>query len=236
MRILLVDDEAEMADPLSLMLKREGYQVDVAYDGDRGTAMATASPYDLLILDWMMPGKSGIEICRNLRAQGRSTPVLLLTAKDTIDDRVAGLDAGADDYLIKPFELRELMARVRALLRRPNSPASSPSGSPNLTIDGLTLDISNQTAHRNDRAIELSEKETQLLACLMAQPHQLIPHEQIYQTVWKDEEIPSSNTLAAQIRLLRRKIDPPPEAPLIQSVYGKGYRFGSTGAPTLDRE
>jgi two-component system, OmpR family, manganese sensing response regulator len=226
MRILLVDDEAEMADPLSLMLKREGYSVDVAYDGDRGTAMATADQYDLLILDWMMPGKSGIDICRSLRRAGRTTPVLLLTAKDTIDDRVAGLDAGADDYLIKPFELRELMARVRALLRRPNSPASP---SPNLTIDGLTLDINNQIAHRNNRAIELSDKETQLLACLMAQPHQLIPHEQIYQTVWKDEEIPSSNTLAAQIRLLRRKIDPPPEAPLIQSVYGKGYRFGSTG-------
>jgi two-component system, OmpR family, manganese sensing response regulator len=235
MRILLVDDEAEMADPLSLMLKREGYQVDVAYDGDRGTAMATDHPYDLLILDWMMPGASGIEICRRLRRAGRTTPVLLLTAKDTIDDRVAGLDAGADDYLIKPFELRELMARVRALLRRPNSPAS-PSGSPNLTIDGLTLDITNQIAHRNDRAIELSEKETQLLACLMAQPHQLIPHEQIYQTVWKDEEIPSSNTLAAQIRLLRRKIDPPPEAPLIQSVYGKGYRFGATSSSIPDRE
>jgi two-component system, OmpR family, manganese sensing response regulator len=226
MRILLVDDEAEMADPLSLMLKREGYQVDVAYDGDRGTVMANETPYDLLILDWMMPGKSGIDICRNLRTQGQTTPVLLLTAKDTIDDRVAGLDAGADDYLIKPFELRELMARVRALLRRPNSP----SGSPILSINGLTLDISNQIAHRNDRAIELSEKETQLLACLMAQPHQLLTHDQIYQSVWKDGEIPSSNALAAQIRLLRRKIDGPQEEPLIQSIYGKGYRFGSTAS------
>ncbi len=229
MRILLVDDEAEMADPLSLMLKREGYQVDVAYDGDRGTVMATASPYDLLILDWMMPGRSGIDICRSLRESGQTTPVLLLTAKDTIDDRVAGLDAGADDYLIKPFELRELMARVRALLRRPNSPASSPSGSQTLSINGLTLDIPNQIAHRNDRAIELSEKETQLLACLMQQPNQLLTHDQIYQSVWKDGEIPSSNALAAQIRLLRRKIDTPDEDPLIQSVYGKGYRFGATG-------
>jgi two-component system, OmpR family, manganese sensing response regulator len=226
MRILLVDDEAEMADPLSLMLKREGYQVDVAYEGDRGTVMANETPYDLLILDWMMPGKSGIDICRNLRTQGQTTPVLLLTAKDTIDDRVAGLDAGADDYLIKPFELRELMARVRALLRRPNSPNPSQT----LSINGLTLDISNQIAHRNDRAIELSEKETQLLACLMAQPHQLLTHDQIYQSVWKDGEIPSSNALAAQIRLLRRKIDGPQEEPLIQSIYGKGYRFGSTAS------
>jgi two-component system, OmpR family, manganese sensing response regulator len=225
MRILLVDDEAEMADPLSLMLKREGYQVDVAYDGDRGTAMATQGQYDLLILDWMMPGASGIEICRNLRAQGRTTPVLLLTAKDTIDDRVAGLDAGADDYLIKPFELRELMARVRALLRRPNT--TPPETAQTFNIEGLELNVTNQIAQRHGRTIELSEKETQLLACLMAQPNQLIPHDQIYQTVWKDEEVPSSNALAAQIRLLRRKIDPDDRQPLIHTVYGKGYRFGT---------
>ncbi len=224
MRILLVDDEAEMADPLSLMLKREGYQVDVAYDGDRGTAMATATPYDLLILDWMMPGKSGIDICRNLRSVGQTTPVLLLTAKDTIDDRVAGLDAGADDYIIKPFELRELMARVRALLRRPA--AIPPETAQTFHIEGLELNVNNQVAQRNGRTIELSEKETQLLACLMAQPNQLLTHDQIYQNVWKDGEIPSSNTLAAQIRLLRRKIDPNDAIPLIHTVYGKGYRFG----------
>jgi two-component system, OmpR family, manganese sensing response regulator len=225
MRILLVDDEAEMADPLRLMLKREGYSVDVAYDGDRGTAMATDTPYDLLILDWMMPGKSGIDICRSLRRAGHTTPVLLLTAKDTIDDRVAGLDAGADDYLIKPFELRELLARVRALLRRPIAPP--PETAQTFSIDGLELDVNNQVAQRQGRTIELSEKETQLLACLMAQPNQLIPHDQIYQTVWKDEESPSSNALAAQIRLLRRKIDPDDTHPLIHTVYGKGYRFGA---------
>ncbi len=224
MRILLVDDEAEMADPLSLMLKREGYQVDVAYDGDRGTTMATQGQYELLILDWMMPGQSGIDICRNLRASGQTTPVLLLTAKDTIDDRVAGLDAGADDYIIKPFELRELMARVRALLRRP---AAAPPETPQtFHIEGLELNVNNQVAQRHGRTIELSEKETQLLACLMAQPNQLLTHDQIYQTVWKDGEIPSSNALAAQIRLLRRKIDPNDATPLIHTVYGKGYRFG----------
>ncbi len=230
MHILLVDDEAEMANPLQLMLKREGYTVDVAYDGDQGELMAQQQQYDLLILDWMMPGKSGIDICRNLRAQGHSTPVLLLTAKDTIDDRVTGLDAGADDYLMKPFELRELMARVRALLRRPT--AVTPAPSPTLNIDGVVLDVNNQIAHRNGRTIELSEKETQLLACLMGQPNQLLTHEQIYKRVWKDSDIPSSNTLAAQIRLLRRKIDSDGEVPVIQTIYGKGYRFGAIAPST----
>jgi two-component system, OmpR family, manganese sensing response regulator len=173
----------------------------------------------------MMPGASGIDICRRLRTQGRTTPVLLLTAKDTIDDRVAGLDAGADDYIIKPFELRELMARVRALLRRPIT--TPPETAQTFNIEGLELNVNNQVAQRQGRTIELSEKETQLLACLMAQPHQLLTHDQIYQDVWKDSEIPSSNALAAQIRLLRRKIDPDDKLPLIHTVYGKGYRFGT---------
>jgi two-component system, OmpR family, manganese sensing response regulator len=228
MQILLVDDEMEMANPLSLMLKREGYQVDVAYDGDRGLDMAQTNAYDLLILDWMMPGPSGLEICDHLRRQGNSTPVLLLTAKDTIDDRVAGLDAGADDYLIKPFELRELMARVRALLRRPTVPTPITASSI-LEIDGLTLNIANQVAQRDNRTIELSEEETQLLACLMQTPNTLLTHDQIYQAVWADDASPNSNTLAAQIRLLRRKVDRDDELPLIQTVYGKGYRFGLSG-------
>jgi two-component system, OmpR family, manganese sensing response regulator len=230
MRILLVDDEAEMADPLSIMLKREGYQVDVAYDGDRGQALAQAQPYDLLILDWMMPGRSGVEICHWLRTQGDQTPVLVLTAKDTIDDRVTGLDAGADDYMVKPFELRELLARVRALLRRPSivtvTGAVLPPVQARIQVDDLALDADNQVVYCGDRAIELSDKETQLLACLMRQPYQLLSHEEIYQTVWNDSETPSSNTLAAQIRLLRRKIETPGDGALIQTVYGKGYRFG----------
>ena len=118
MQILLVDDEVELTDPLSRVLTREGYGVDVAYDGTSGTQMALKGDYDLLILDWMLPKLSGLELCQQLRSQGRTTPVLFLTAKDTLNDRVEGLDAGADDYLVKPFELRELLARVRALLRR----------------------------------------------------------------------------------------------------------------------
>jgi two-component system, OmpR family, manganese sensing response regulator len=229
MRILLVDDEVEMADPLSLILKREGYQIDVVYDGDRGQDLLNNNSYDLLILDWMMPGKAGVELCRELRAKGDATPVLLLTAKDTIDDRVAGLDAGADDYIVKPFELRELLARVRALLRRPAmvvAPAETIDPQ-RLELEGLVLDIVNQMAYRHDRAIELSDKETQLLACLMRQPNQLLTHDEIYQAVWGDTETPSSNTLAAQIRLLRRKIEAEEETALIQTVYGKGYRFGA---------
>lgn len=226
MRILLVDDEVEMADPLSLLLTREGYAVDVAYDGDRGYQLAQQEHYDLLILDWMLPSYSGLEICQALRSRGDTTPVLFLTAKDTIDDRVEGLDAGADDYLIKPFELRELLARVRALLRRPA--ALEPIASvQRLQVDDLELDLVNQLAYRYGRSIELSEKEAQLLAYLMRYPNQILSHEQIHHYLWGDSaEKPTSNALAAQIRLLRRKIEADSEPPLINTVYGKGYRFG----------
>ncbi|MBM0740847.1 response regulator transcription factor [Phormidium sp. CLA17] len=223
MRILLVDDEVEMTDPLSRLLMREGYEVDVAYEGDRGNQLAQENQYDLLILDWMLPQKTGLEVCQALRSQGNMTAVLFLTAKDTVDDRVQGLDAGADDYLIKPFELRELLARVRALLRRPTA-ALEPS-TRRLQVGDLELDPENQLAYRGKREIELSEKEAQLLAYLMRSPNQLLTHEQIYQHIWGETEKPTSNTLAAQIRLLRRKIEQDNESPLISTVYGKGYRF-----------
>jgi two-component system, OmpR family, manganese sensing response regulator len=223
MQILLVDDEAELTEPLSRILKREGYQVDIAHDGDAGSLLASQKQYDLMILDWMLPHKTGLEICEALRSQGNATPVLFLTAKDTLDDRVEGLDAGADDYLIKPFELRELLARVRALLRRPAQPAPSNV----LQINDLKLDLENQLAYRQERAIELSDKESQLLAYFMKYPNQVLTHEQIYQHLWKEEDKPSSNALAAQVRLLRRKIEAEFEPPLIHTVYGRGYRFGA---------
>ena len=204
---------------------REGYRLDVAYDGRQGAHLVEQNHYDLLILDWMLPHQSGLDICQRLRSRGDTTPVLFLTAKDTIDDRVQGLDAGADDYLIKPFELRELLARVRALLRRP---ATLESATPDLRlrVDDLELDAQNQIAYRKGRAIELSEKESQLLACFMQQPNQLLTHDQLYRHLWSDGEKPTSNALAAQIRLLRRKIESEGETPLISTVYGKGYRFG----------
>lgn len=224
MQILLVDDEVELTGPLSRILSREGYQVDVVHDGLAGSRLASHNQYDLLILDWMLPQKSGLEICQQLRSQGRTTPVLFLTAKDTIDDRVAGLDAGADDYLIKPFELRELLARVRALLRRP--PTLETVTASRLRVDDLELDLENQLAYRGVRKIELSEKESQLLAYFMRHPNQLLTHEQIHTCLWGAGEKPSSNVLAAQIRLLRRKVEAEHEMPLIHTVYGKGYRFG----------
>ncbi|MBD2091761.1 response regulator transcription factor [Microcoleus sp. FACHB-1515] len=223
MRILLVDDEAELTDPLSRVLVRQGYEVDVVHDGGEGSKLASQGDYDLLILDWMLPMQTGLEICQQLRSQGDTTPVLFLTAKDTVDDRVLGLDAGADDYLVKPFELRELLARVRALLRRPPLAALEVD---RLRVEDLELDLQNQRAYRQERSIELSEKESQLLAYFMRHPNQLLTHDQIQQHIWGAEP-PSSNALAAQVRLLRRKIEADGESALIQTIYGKGYRFGS---------
>jgi two-component system, OmpR family, manganese sensing response regulator len=223
MKILLVDDETELSDPLSRILLQEGYQVDIANNGAAGMNLALQNSYDLLILDWMLPYQSGIEICRSVRSQLIATPVLLLTAKDTIDDRVDGLDAGADDYLVKPFELRELLARVRALLRRSTLENLS---SDRLKVADLELDLDNQMVYRQDQAIDLSEKEIQLLTYFMQHPDQLLTHEEIYSHLWQAEEQPSSNVLAALVRLLRRKIEIEQEAQLIHTIYGKGYRFG----------
>ncbi|TAF09582.1 MAG: DNA-binding response regulator [Nostocales cyanobacterium] len=227
MRILLVDDEIELTDPLSRVLTREGYVVDAAYDGTNGSQLAEAGSYDLLILDWMLPGKTGLEICQDLRNQGKTTPVLFLTAKDTLDDRVQGLDAGADDYLVKPFELRELLARVRALLRRSSVDYHSTIAE-RLVVADLELEIENQIAYRQGRMIELSQKESQLLKYFMENTGQLLTHGQIMQHLWPDDEQPGSNVIAALIRLLRRKIETGSESALIHTVYGKGYRFGST--------
>lgn len=225
MRILLVDDEVELTDPLSRLLLREGYEVDVAREGTTGCELACRGDYDLLILDWMLPGMSGLEICRQVRLRLAATPVLFLTAKDTLDDRVDGLDAGADDYLVKPFELRELLARVRALLRRSPSWEATPAAQ-RLQFEDLELDEANQLAYRQGQCIELSEKETRLLGYLIRHPNQVLTHDQIYQAVWDEPEKPSSNVLAAQMRLLRRKIEPKGTPPVVHTVYGKGYRLG----------
>lgn len=223
MQILLVDDETELTTPLARVLTAEGYEVDVANNGVKGEELAQDHRYNLLILDWLMPEKSGLELCQNLRSRGNQTPVLFLTAKDTVDDRVEGLDVGADDYIVKPFELREFLARVRALLRR--SAEEENTVSSHLKLYDLELDVNNQLAYRNGRVIELSERETQLLSYFMQSPEQLLSHQQIYQHLWGEESPPSSNVLAALVRLLRRKIEAPGETTLIHTVYGKGYRF-----------
>jgi OmpR-family two-component system manganese-sensing response regulator len=175
----------------------------------------------------MLPQKTGLEVCQQLRRTGQTIPVLFLTAKDTVDDRVQGLDAGADDYLVKPFELRELLARVRALLRRSGADVSAAT-TQRLQVADLELDCENQLAYRQGRVIELSEKESQLLEYFMRHAGQLLSHTQIHQHLWKDGEQPSSNVLAALIRLLRRKIEAVGETPLVHTVYGKGYRFGES--------
>jgi len=225
MRILIVDDEAELTNPLTRLLTREGYRVDAAFDGTTGSELIQKGNYDLFILDWMLPGKTGLEICQQLRQQGITTPVLFLTAKDTLDDRVQGLDAGADDYLVKPFELRELLARVRALLRRVGVEEYTTTNK-RTVVEDLELDSQNQIAYRQGRVIELSEKESQLLQYLMENPGLLLTHAQIMQNLWEEDEQPSSNVIAALVRLLRRKIEVKGETQLIHSVYGKGYRFG----------
>ncbi len=225
MRILIVDDETELTNPLTRLLTREGYNVDAAFDGTTGSELIKKGNYDLFILDWMLPGKTGLEICQQLRQQGITTPVLFLTAKDTLDDRVQGLDAGADDYLVKPFELRELLARVRALLRRAGVEEYAHINK-RTVVEDLELDVQNQIAYRQARVIELSEKESQLLQYLMENPGILLTHAQIMQNLWEEDEQPSSNVIAALVRLLRRKIEFKGEMQLIHSVYGKGYRFG----------
>ncbi len=237
-KILLVDDEEELTTPLSRLLRREGYDVDVATDGEQALisiGCSAVSPYQLIILDWMLPVCSGLEVCRQIRQQSNMTPVLFLTAKDTLDDRVQGLDVGADDYLVKPFELRELLARVRALLRRqeqflrpgPNPNALESNSFPlRLVADGLELDQENQMAYRAGHAIALSEKETQLLTYLMQHPQVILTHDELYEQLWSREDKPGSNVLAAQMRLLRRKIERDQAKPLIHTIYGKGYRFG----------
>lgn len=223
-KILLVDDEPALTEPLSRLLTREGYVVAIAADGRMGYDLASTHDYDLLILDWMLPDLTGLEVCQSLRADGDMTPVLFLTAKDTLDDRVLGLDAGADDYLIKPFELRELLARVRALLRRVPSIESDPTQT-RLRLDGLELDLDNQLVYIGDRTIELSEKETQLLGYLMQHVGQVLSHDRLQAHLWAQMTPPNSNVLAALIRLLRRKIEIKGAPQLIHSVYGKGYRF-----------
>lgn len=221
MRLLLVDDEVELTTPLQRLLIGQGYEVDIALDGDRGWEYAIRGGYNLVILDWLMPKRSGLDICRDLRQQGDMTPVLFLTAKDTLDDRVSGLDGGADDYLVKPFELRELLARIRALLRR------NPKAEVLLIYEHLSLDQNSRLLCCGSEKVTLSEQEARLLAYMIRRAGQLLTHDQLEMYLWQVK--PPSNALVAQIKLLRRKLDAviqPGDRSLIRTVYGKGYQFG----------
>lgn len=229
MRILLVEDEEDLGKALQRSLKQEKYIVDWVQDGAEAWSYLISPEVDYVvaIVDWMLPSLSGLEICKRLRSHGNSLPVLMLTARDRMEDRVMGLDSGADDYLIKPFGMVELMARLRALLRRPTQVQSQI-----LQVGTLILDYSNSTvaiANQQDIAegIMLTTKEFQLLEYFMQHPNQILTRDQIMNRLWEFQAEPVSNVVAAQIRLLRKKLAEYNCDSGIETIYGLGYRLNS---------
>jgi DNA-binding response OmpR family regulator len=216
--ILLVEDEVKLARFLELELTSEGYQVSVAHDGMDGLTLARETSPDLAILDWMLPGLSGLELCRRLRSTGSKVPVILLTAKDEVSDRVAGLDAGADDYVVKPFSIEELLARIRAHLRRTNEPNINL-----LQFEDLSLDHQTREVFRGSRAIELTAKEFDLLEYLLRHPRQVITRDQILEKVWGYDFMGDSNIIEVYVRYLRLKLEDNGEKRLIHTIRGVGY-------------
>lgn len=228
MRILVVEDNRRLNTALKTSLEEEGYAVDAAFDGDEGETFALAAPYDLILLDVMLPHKDGFSLCRDLRQQGVNSPILMLTARDTIDDRVDGLDSGADDYLVKPFSINELRARLRALLRR-----NKPEKTALLRAGDLALDPANHHVQRGDTVIELTPREFAILEYLLRSPNRILTREMIEAHVWNFDFISGSNVVDVYIRRLRRKIDDPYEVKLLETVRGVGYRLvpPAKGAP-----
>ena len=220
MRILLVEDNHRLSDSLRTTLEEDGYAVDAAYDGIDGEEMGLIPNYDIIILDIMLPGKDGLEVCRELRDRRIVTPILMLTARDALDDRVLGLDSGADDYLVKPFEVDELRARIRALLRRDSSNKSGV-----LQIGDLVLDPAAHTVQRADRPIELTAKEFSLLEYFMRHPNRLVTREMAEEHLWSYDHVIASNVVDVYIRRLRCKIDDPSQVKLIETMRGAGYRL-----------
>jgi two-component system, OmpR family, response regulator MprA len=220
--ILLIEDDEAIVRMLRRGLAYEGYQVETALDGETGLALARDHHPDLVILDLMLPGMDGLEVCQRLRG-GSNVPILMLTAKDTIQDRVQGLDAGADDYLVKPFELDELLARVRALLRRTQTERVQV-----LTFADLTLDTSTRQAIRKGRIISLTAKEYDLLELFMRHPRQVLTREMIFDRVWGYDFGGESNVLDVYIRYLRQKLEIEGEQRLLHTVRGVGYVIRET--------
>ena len=222
MRLLVIEDERKIARVITESLKREKYAVDAAYDGEEGFNLADSQPYDLLIVDRMLPGLEGAEIVKKLRENGKNMPILFLTALSTTEDKTLGLDAGADDYLTKPFAIDELLARVRALLRRP--PIQQPDI---LKIDDLRIDKQQQTVTRAGKNIDLTSKEYALLEHLMQHPNQILSKETLIDHVWDFDADILPNNVEAYIKNLRQKIDKPFKKQLIKTVRGFGYRIES---------
>lgn len=216
--IIIVEDETKLARFIELELSYEGYKITVANDGLTGlTAIRDSNP-DLIILDWLLPGLTGLEVCRRLRTTGSKTPIILLTAKDDVSDRVAGLDAGADDYLVKPFSIEELLARIRAHLRRTHDEETDL-----LRFEDLSLNRQTREVFRGERSIELTAKEFDLLEHLMAHPRQVITRDRILEEVWGYDFMGDSNIIEVYIRYLRLKLEAEGEKRLIQTVRGVGY-------------
>jgi len=220
MRILVVEDERRITAFIKRGLEEEHYAVDVAYDGEEALDWAAVVDYDLIVLDVLLPKKDGIEVCRELRAQGNKVPILMLTARDAIEDRVQGLDSGADDYLVKPFAFQELLARIRALLRR-----SGEIKTTRLQVGDLLLDTLTHRATRGGQVIELTAREYALLEFLMRHPGQVLSRTQIAEHVWNYDFFTTSNVVDVYIRYLRRKIDKGFEIKLLQTVRGVGYKI-----------
>jgi DNA-binding response OmpR family regulator len=220
MRILVVDDDVRLCTIMARGLTEEGYAVDVAHDGIEGEYLARINDYDVVLLDVMMPEADGLSVCRGLRSAGRDVPILMLTARDAIPDRVAGLDSGADDYLPKPFAFDELLARVRALSRR-----QAPTRSAELSMGDLVLDTVTRRARRGDSAIELTTKEYAVLEYLLRNPDALVTRGMIEEHAWNNDFDSVSNLVDVYIRRLRSKIDREGEGSMIETVRGAGYRL-----------
>jgi DNA-binding response OmpR family regulator len=221
MRILLVEDERKISAYVKRGLEESGYAVDPAYTGREALDWAESAPYDVIILDILLPEMDGLSVCRELRKRGDRTPVLMLTARDTVDDRVAGLDAGADDYLVKPFAIKELFARLRALTRR----AGETPKSAVMQFADLTLDTRTHQVRRSGKTIELAAKEYAVLECLLREPERVLTRTQIAEHVWNYDTFNQSNVVDVYIRNLRRKIDDTFEQKIIHTVRGAGYRL-----------
>ena len=217
-RILIIEDDQAILKILQRGLAYEGYTVDTAVEGRSGLMLAREHQPDLVILDWMLPGMDGLEVCHRLRTSSGSVPILMLTAKDTVQDRVQGLDAGADDYLVKPFNLDELLARVRALLRR-----TQPERVPVLKFADLSLDTGSRQASRESRVIQLTAKEYELLELFLRHPRQVLTREVIFDRVWGYDFGGESNVLEVYIRYLRQKLETDEEHRLLHTVRGVGY-------------
>lgn len=224
-RLLLVENEQGLVLTLTDRLRSEGFDVDVTGDGEEAEQLATEERFDLIVLDVMLPRKNGFDVCRDLRRQGIETPILMLTARKQLSDKVVGLKLGADDYLTKPFEMMELLARIEALLRRAPSPGDQSSSSV-YQMDGLRVDVRTGEVHRGDREIDLSAREFQLLRYFVEHRGELLTRDELLNEVWGYDSLPTTRTVDVHVAWLRQKVEEDPRHPRrIITVHGRGYKF-----------